>query len=278
VTIATAFGPATVFHRLALGVECFDVLVERLVATQVLVGREIGDRVVGQRIDPTFPCLSLEASGAARFKLRHARPVPEAFVVRVDDPARRYVPRRFVVHTWPATALEETFPSPPVPVRSRLLRTWLWPGSAYPFPRGTTVVRGRVVRASGPARWARLAAIGPTGAVAGLAHADDRGEFVLVVVDAGQNPLLNEVDVDVSVVAPRLSTPVDPVDRCADLEAEDVPRSSAPPTASDLDNPVLRGVVVPPGYALNSNPPRRLTVPTGAELIVTPDIDFDPLP
>src|SRR5205823_5447204 len=211
-------------------------------------------------------------------KLRHHPPLPKEFVVRVDDPTRSYVPRRFTVHPWPVELLDEVTARPYVPVKSRVLRSWLWPGSAYPMPRGTTVIRGRVVRDSGPARWARLTAIGPTQGVAGRAHADDRGEFVLVITDPAQNPLQSTVDVAVSVTAPKVAAVVDSFDRCADLVVEDVPRSSAPPTGADLDNGVLRGVAVPMGYTGNTHGPSAITVPVGAEFTLSQDIVFDPLP
>jgi len=278
VTIDAPIGPLTVLHRLALGVECLDALGDRPVMTSVRVGRQATERMLPRPLDPTWPCLDLEMSGTARFKLRHQRPLPAELVVRVDDPTRRYVPRRLTVHPWPVVALDETSGQPFVPVRSRLLRAWLWPGSAYPLPRGTTAIRGRVVHASLPVRWARLTAIGPNGGVAGRAHADERGEFVLVITDAAQNPLRSAVPVVLSIRAPKAPGRVDPTDRCADLVSEDVVRSAAPPSPADLDNDVLRGLALPPGYVVNNHSARRLTVPVGAELNLIEDLVFDPQP
>jgi hypothetical protein len=280
-TLETAVGPVTVFHRLALGVECVDALLDRLVLTPVRAGREVVERSRPRPLDPSWPCLDLQRSGPARFKLGHHPPLPGTFVVRIDDASRRFVPRRLEVHPWPLADVEDGPGRPFVPVRSRLLRSWLWPGSAYPFPRGTTVIRGRVVRQAVPVRWARLTAIGPTGSVAGRAHADERGEFVLVVTDPAQQPLQRSVDVDLAVVAPSkapTAEELDPFDRCADLVVEPVPRSSLPPADHDLDSPLLRGAAVPPGYVANSHPPRRLTVPVGAELTLTEDVVFGPQP
>lgn len=277
-TIDTVVGPANVLHRLALGVECLDALTDQLVPTSVRVGRQTAGRRLPRPLDAAWPCLDLERSGPARFKLRHRGAIPPTLVVRFDDPSRRYVPRRFTVHLWPASDLDETSGQPYVPVKSRLLRSWLWPGSAYPLPRGTTVVRGRAVHGSRSLRWARLTAIGPNGEVAGRAHADDRGEFVLVVTNPDQNPLQSTVPLDVSILAPAAPEPIDPFDRCADLVVEDVPRSSAPPGPGDLDNDVLRGVAAPSGYVANTHAPTHLTVPVGAELTLTEDVVFDPQP
>jgi len=277
-TVNTERGPANVLHRLALGVEALDALVDRLVVTPLRVGRQAPARWLPSPVDPSWPCLDLEAAGSARFKIRRLSSVPDNLVLRLDDPSRRYVPRRLEVHLWPAQALDETTGQPYVPVRSRLLRAWLWPGSAYPLPRGATCVRGRVTRGGHPVRWARLTAIGPTNGVAGRAHADDRGEFLLVVTDPAQNPLQSNVDVDVVVRAPKVADPVGSPDRYADLVVEDVPRSTVPPTPADLDNDVLRGIAVPVGYSTNIHAPRHLTVPVGAELTLTDDIVFDPTP
>jgi hypothetical protein len=277
-TIDTTIGPVTVLHRLALGAECLDALVNRLVLTSVRLGREVPAWQRSRPIDPSWPCLDLEASGPARFKLRHRATIPATLVVRVDDPTRHYVPRRFTVHLWPVASLDEASGQPYVPVRSRLLRSWLWPGSAAALPRSATMIRGRVVHGSAPVRWARLTAIGPTNEVAGRAHADDRGEFVLVISDPAQNPVQSTVAVSVSVIAPKVAGPINPLDRCADLVVEDIPRSSAPPAASDLDNDVLRGVATPAGYSANANGPRAVIVQVGSEVILADDIVFDPQP
>jgi len=121
-------------------------------------------------------------------------------------------------------------------------------------------------------------ATGPNQVVAGRAHGDERGEFILVVTNPDQRPVESTVDIDVRVRAPKTPGTVDLHDRCADLVVQDVPRSSVPPTSGDLDNPVLRGISVPPGYVPNVHTPRHLTVPVGAEHTLTEDIVFDPQP
>lgn len=280
-TITTPSGPVTVLHRLAIGVVCLDPFrnpqLNGGARWPVRAGWERATAGGHQFGDPAWPCVTLEAAGHGRFKLRHPGALPTELVVRIDDPARRYVPRRFLLHPWPATAIEGGA-TPYVPVGSRVLRAWLWPGAAYSGARGTTVVRGRVTDGSEPVRWARVLATGPNQLVAGRAHGDERGEFVLVVTNPDQRPIESTVELDLRVRAPRTPGPVDPDDRCADLVVQDVPRSSAPPAAGDLDNPALRGSSVPPGYVLNVHSPRHLTVPVGAELTLTEDIVFDPQP
>ncbi|WP_255768587.1 hypothetical protein [Pseudarthrobacter sulfonivorans] len=180
------------------------------------------------------------------------------------------------MHLWPPAAVSATAQGPYVPVSSRLLRVWLSPGSAYVFPRGTTLVRGRVAERGIPVRWARITAIGPNGRVAGRAHADDRGEFLLVVTDPDQNPLQDTVDLDLVASAPGELNLVDTRDRCADLAIETVIRSSVPPTSQDLDNAILRGVSPPPRYVSSLVPLRLKKVPIGAELTLRNDVPFKP--
>jgi hypothetical protein len=277
-TLETMIGPVTVLHRLALGVECLDSLLESLVLTSVRAGWQAGPRLLPRPIDPSWPCLNLEGAEPARFKLRHQPSLTTALTVRIDDPSRRYVPRRVGITLWPPAAVDEARNPLYIPVKSRLLRLWLWPGSAYALPRGTTVVRGRVMRDGEPVRWPRLTAIGPNGQVAGRAHGDDRGEFLLVIIDVGQNPVQSQVGLDVSVHAPKFPTAPDPADRCADLVIEDIPRSGVPAGPADLDNPLLRGISVPLGYAANIHNPVHRTVPVGAEFPLTEDIVFEPQP
>jgi hypothetical protein len=278
-TVESAIGTATIMHQLALGVVCLDSVSGAPVRTPVRVGRQVAARILRDRstkLDPSWPCADLEASGRGRFKLRYGPSVARVLVVRVDDPARRYVPRRFSVHLWPTEAATAAAQGPYIPVASRLLRLWLSPGSAYLFPRGTTLIRGRVATRGVPVRWARVTATGPNDRVAGRAHADDRGEFLLVVTDPDQNPLQDTVDLDLVAFAPKAPGPVDSRDRCADVAVETVSRSSAPPFPQDLDNALLRGIRPPPGYVPSVQPQPVKDVRIGAELTLRNDVPFKP--
>ncbi|WP_434620578.1 hypothetical protein [Arthrobacter sp. A5] len=273
--IDTVIGKATVLHQLALGVECFDAITGTSIATGVRVGREVTAPKRRIHSQAAWPCSDLDGSGMGRFKLRYGPLVPAAFVVRIDDPDRRYAPRRFSVHLWPLAAVAAGAAGPYIPVASRLLRVWLWPGSAYAFPRGSTLVRGRVGDNGLPVRWARVTATGLNGAIAGRAHADERGEFLLVVSNPDQNPLQDSVALDLVASAPKSPSPADGTDRCSDLVIEDVPRSWAPPLPQDLDNSVLRGVSPPPGY-VPSRQPAQHEVPIGTGLVLHDDVSFNP--
>ena len=273
-TVQTGIGPAAVLHQLALGLECFDAITGAPLSHRVRAGREVAGPA-HRPAAPGWPCLDLEASAMGRFKLRHGPSIPSALTLRIDDPQRRYVPRRFSVHLWPLAAVSPTAAGPYIPVASRLLRVWLWPGSAYTFPRGTTLVRGRVANHGVPVRWARVTAVAPTGLVAGRAHADDRGEFLLVVADPGQNPLEDSVVLTLLAVAPAAAQAPDAADVLRDLAVEDVLRSTVPPGPANLDNAMLRGVSPPPGHVPSQTSVSQ-PAPIGAELVLHQDVPFNP--
>jgi hypothetical protein len=263
-------GPITVRHRLALGVEALDGTTRTLAGAGLMAERETPR---GR--------LALESDNNGRFKLRHGPGLGDSVVLRLDDPGRRFVARRFIVPLWTLAEVLPADQDPPagsyVPVASRMLRPWLLPGSAYRATRGTTALRGRVVRDSGqPARWARVNALGAKGELLGWTHCDDRGEFLLLIGSAGAlpPPAPDTLDVALVVTAPARATTPDPADRLADLVAEAVTRSSAPPSPSDLDNDLVRGLAVPPGYRASTAPRPQLTVPVGEVLAVPRDVVF----
>ncbi|WP_412543345.1 hypothetical protein R8Z50_12960 [Longispora sp. K20-0274] len=276
--ITTAVGPARVVHRLALGVEVVDARTGRLVGAALRVGRQ----VPGGGAEPGWPCQDLEYAAPGRYRQRQVPGLPASVVIRIDDPTRFFAPRRFEVTLWPLADLERADATPPtgpyVPVGSRLLRPWLTPGSACALPRGSTAVRGRVVRDGSPVRWPRIVAFGAGGARVGWAHGDDRGEFLLVVTGPGRlpPPVDDPVELEMEITAfPTGQAPArDPADRLADLVVERVPRSTVPPTPADLDNPQLRGLARPPGHVASATGRHHLTVPVGTSLTVPDDLPF----
>ena len=129
--------------------------------------------------------------GTARFTLRHELPTTDTAAAGAADrdrrPSRRYVPRRFTVTPWQLADVAEP---------ARLRRT------VRPTAAGLAAARVGVPaaadrdgdprpgapRTAGPMRWARIEGTTPT-SDAGWAHADERGEFVLPILDAGARPV-----------------------------------------------------------------------------------------
>lgn len=293
--IETSVGPAEVLHRLALGVELRDAVTGTPVVTAVRVGQEVPPQLRPRpgRFDYAWPCLDFETNGTARFKLRHRvggvnriKILPggaaPTITVRIDDVRRRFVPRRFRITLWTKRELERADETPPgqyVPLASRLLRPALLPGAAYAAPRGTTAIRGQVVSDTGTAvRWPRIFAEGPGNIPVGAAHGDQRGEFLLIITNLGTTPppVPSTVDVDLDIFARVPAPAVDPKDPLADLVVETQARSSVPPTNADLDNDVLQGVAVPPGYLASTAPRPHLTIPVGGLLAMPQPAVFTP--
>lgn len=280
-TIDTAVGTADVLHRLLLAVECVDGVLRRRSDAGVRIGRELAAPLLAPGHDPDWPCLDLPTGGPGRAVLcfDHRTPVHTDLVFRIVDPSRRFVARRLQVPPWQLPEILAAEQNPPVvPAGSRLLRPWLAPGSGYRTPRGVTSVRGRVARAGRPVRWARLTGIGPGNQPVGWTHADERGEFVLVIDSTGTlpPPAPDSLPIDLQVIAPDPPPPApDPdTDQYADLVIEALGRSANPPAPQDLDSDVLRGRSVPAGYHPNTAAVPQLDVPIGAELILTTDIPF----
>jgi hypothetical protein len=293
---ATSIGPAEVLHRLALGVEPHDAVTRAPVSTAVRVGQEVPPRMRTRtaRFEEGWPCLDFETNGTARFKLRHQIGGPNrikvdpggaapTITVRIEDFRRRFVPRRFRIPLWAKRELERADNTPPtgqyVLVASRLLRPFLFPGATYTVPRGTTAIRGRIVSIAGRVvRWPRVFAEGPGNIPVGAAHGDERGEFLLIVTNLGTTPppVPSAVDVDLDIFARAPAPAFDPKDRLADLVVESQARSPVPPTNANLDNDVLRGVAIPPGYVASTEPRPHLTIPLGGLLTMSQPVVFTP--
>lgn len=291
-TLQTSIGTAHVLHRLALGVRCLDAVTRRAVGVPIDIGREVTGRFLAPGAEPCWPCLPLETRGPARGVLRFRPDLPRRpFVLRIADPTRRYVARRFRVTLWDLAAVQRVDHGPGqvlIPAAYRLLQPWLLPGSAYPVPAGGTAIRGRVVRDGQPVRWARVRALGPGDATVGHAHADERGEFLLVIANTGTMPppAPSSLSVRLRVRAlrpPPPGTPPRPFnpDRYHDLVVEDVPRAQAPappppptPPPPDLESPLIRGEMDPIGYIPSAVDPDPIDVQIGRTLALPADIPF----
>jgi hypothetical protein len=306
-SIHAGIGPVQALHRLALGVEPVDAFTRALIGRGARVGRELPQQPRRRR--GTGPLdllarrrdLAMESNGSGRFKLRHGPGVGSVatVVVRVDDPWRRWVPRRFEVAIWTfaeVTASEDWPPTtqtpakpatgPFVATRSRLLRPWLLPGSAYALPKGATGLRGQVTRGGRALPWPRVDALGPGDVVVGRAHGDERGEFLLVITGTGTlvPPPLTTLDIRLVLRGLPPPAPGGPPAKGAlpaddplfGLPLEPVAKSANPPSAADLDNPLLRGETPPAGYVLSTTPPPVLTLDIGRVRAVPVPFPFTP--
>jgi hypothetical protein len=174
--------------------------------------------------------------------------IGHAIDLRVVDPARRFVPRRFRVRVLTAADAEGQS------YFSRVRRPALFPGAAYDVSATATGLRGRVVRGGVPMRWSRVEAKLPSSDVlVGRAHGDDRGEFLLLInsgaIPVGdlEDPLQIRVTVFGPEVAPIPTSPDQPaLDPLWDLPLE---TTSAP---GDTD-PVSAGETLPEGYSGTSS-------------------------
>jgi hypothetical protein len=278
-TLETAVGTATVLHRMALAVEVLDAVTGQRVRSNLRIDREVDPLFLapGHRDVPLAP-LTPRDPGRALILFDHTVPtVPVR--LRIWDPARRHAPRRLDLPLWTLAEIEAAEVGPPeIRAASRVLRPHLHPGTAWPSPRGTTVIRGRVESGGAPVRWARVSAVRTGDMPIGHGHADDRGEFFVVLLDTGTlpPPTPSTLSVDLLVTAPDPATAaaVDGRDPLADLVVEPVARSSSPPSPAELDNDLLRGLATPAGYVPNTAAVPTLVVPTGTELVLTQPIPF----
>jgi hypothetical protein len=199
-----------VVHRLAVGIEVVDAM--RGTLADVVVTTEDG---------ATWP----RGRRPGRFRQLVRPGLTSPLLVRVTDERRRYVPRRF---TLPFDVEEPSW----------TVRVPLFPGAGFRPHGAATGLRGRVVDQAGhTVPWARVTARHPAShRVAGRAHGDERGEFLLLLVPG---PRLDdlfpafEFTVEITVAVP--SVPSD------ELVAE------VPPSLDEVDD-ITKGEDAPPGY------------------------------
>lgn len=215
-----------IVHRLGLGLEAVDALREgRIPFPFAITFDELPLGLPRPKI--------LRHDSAAYALLLDAR-VGDEVVIRMFDSSRtswkpsgdrrRYVPRRLRI---PLVSGDGTN-------TLRVRRPFLYPGAAYDISDCVTGVRGRVTRGGEAVRWARVHAIDPeTGLRVGVAHGDDRGEFLLVIQpNAGgiaelANPLPLELHVHVPT-PPAVADAVKLLDPLWDLPVERVAEPGQP--------------------------------------------------
>lgn len=193
--------------------------------------------------------------------------VKSPVVIRLFDRQRRFVPRRI---SYPIPA-DIRSPAPPPRIRMPAL----YPGAAYDLSETATGMRGRVTWRQSPdnevpVRWVRVEArIGLQ--LVGLAHGDDRGEFLLLLDSSavGLQDLSTDLTVQVTVFGPSAPVAVLADDPLADLPVETL-------LADPNDTKVSAGIELPSGYAATVSSSRPVTFRLGVLLTGQDKFFFNP--
>jgi hypothetical protein len=254
-------GPVAVWHRLALAVRCLDARTGAPVPVPLLVRREVGGP------SPSLRPLTRNGSG---FTLGYGAPVGSRVLLRIEDPRRRWLPRRLAARPPARPRAEASDADPPgvfLGAADRTVEAWLYPGPAYPIPAGSTGARLRVLRQGVPVAWPRLEVFGPGGVPAGWAHGDEHGDVLVLTSTTGTIPPPAPATFAVAVrvhlpdpARPAGQGPPDPFqvpdtpeaprpgDRLNSLVAERVTPPAGPTLPEGLDLDAAHGTAVPPGY------------------------------
>jgi hypothetical protein len=237
---------ATRIHRLALGLEPIDAGRRMRVAHRLRISLE----TTGAELPPVV------RHASCLYVLLHAAGVDTPVDVRIEDPTRRFVPRRLRVPIPTLAAVQAAeLLNVDLPAAERARRPFLFPGAAYDAPATGTALRGRVVRNGAPMRWARVEARSGNTLI-GRAHGDDRGEFLLVLGPDLSNlvSLVSPLPVSVRVVGPTVAPPLPAAtsDPLWDLPVETLPAAGTP-------DPISTGEQPPAAYVPGS--PVTRTVP-----------------
>ena len=266
-------------QRLALGLEPVDAARAARVRSGVVVAVEdvphpmvrLAALEPGEDVGDVLPAMDRHPS--SHYVLLHGRSVSVPVTVRLFDRRRTFVPRRLLIDVpseATVSAPETNAALVPVPLWRRVLRPRLFPGAAYDVTSTATGLRGRVLRAGDPMRWARVVAtLAGTNEVVGRAHGDDRGEFLLLLnFEPRPNRIWNPSDplpvaIDVWGPDPRPTPPAaEPslprVDPLWDLPIEE-PQIRPPGTR----DPVEDGTEPPGGYRATAGGPVDVKLPLG---------------
>lgn len=165
------------------------------------------------------------------------------FLYRPEHDRRRFVPRRLRIPLLPLASADAQ------PFTHQVRRPLLFPGAAYDISPTATGLRGRIERNHLPVRWTRIEAKLPGNSlVAGRAHGDDRGEFLLLIRAEASSigDLMNPLPIEVTIFAPlTVLTPSSPTlsacDPLWDLPVEETPTPGTPDQVSS-------GEALPTGY------------------------------
>ncbi|GMU61160.1 MAG: hypothetical protein AMXMBFR34_29230 [Myxococcaceae bacterium] len=217
------------------------------VALDVDAGTPLPPPSVGQRAQQDDGLERFVRNTSLIFCLTAPR-VPKTPVrLRLAGDDRRFVARRLSLTPDHGA----TLPSP------LWLRPMLAAGATYDVPARATVVRGTVSYGSGErVRWARVAVReAVSNADLGVAHGDDRGEFLFVVPahTAFNGPLADPLNLSLTVRTRPANLPRNVAtssDALWDLPVEPVTIATATPGPPQPVPVVLDGAPAPAGYTL----------------------------
>ncbi len=211
-------------QRLALGIEAIDAQRDARIPFPIAITFD--------EVPLGLPRPRIMRHDSAAFALLYEPQLADEIVIRLFDAPtsiwsesgdrRRYVPRRLRIPLL-ASAVADL-----QPISQRARRPVLFPGAAYDVSDCATGMRGRVLSGGVPLRWARIQAVHPDfGTTVGIAHCDDRGEFLLLLDSraAGLAELADPLTLDLHVhvpTAPLVSAEVKRLDALWDLPIETV--------------------------------------------------------
>jgi hypothetical protein len=265
-----------IIHRLALGIEPLDAQRGGRLSYQLQALHAA--TLLGKPRPP------LERHISNLFSLRYQPGVASPLELLLFDTAaaryrpeydrRRIVPRRLQIPLLTLSAVESAESADQQGFRRRIRRPAFFPGAVYDAGSVATGLRGRAVRNGRPLRWARvLATLTGSSVIAGHAHGDDRGEFLLLInagVTTGSS-LPNPLQIDVAVFAPAAIPVPNPPGLPALDPLWDLPLESL--AAPGADDPVAGGTVLPADYTAQVSRTVTLTLgrisSTEPEFVIT---------
>lgn len=243
-------------HRLAQGIEVLDAVRGGRVARPIRV--DLAGRWAPRGITPRSPYARpsgwYDTPGASRHAsglhalLYHPvlvalKPADRHVDVHIHDHARWFVPRRIRIPLVDPAGIEADDLSLH-PVEQRLRRLSVFPGAGYECSERMTGLRGQLLRGGHAVPWARIEAVYPDHGdmLAGHAHGDDRGEFLLLL---GGHPAPYAGPQGTIAVQLRIYGPPAPVAPTTDVQSL-LPVEILPaPGAAD---PISAGITPPAGY------------------------------
>lgn len=209
---------------------------------------------------------------SGRFALLYQAGLGDSIDLRIDDTERRYIPRRMRVPLLTLAQIETAEGGGDgADLSNRSRAPILFPGAAYPLISSATGLRGRVLRAGEPVRWALVEAMtlppdplpdpAPAEDLLVRTRADDRGEFLLLLpprAGAGAD-LPQQIPLRIAVSGPNtVPVPADAalpgLDPLWDLPRDDWSDAADP-------DPIDIGQALPSGWRRSAS---------------TRDIDFTP--